>query len=165
MAMFRNPKETWDEKKCERLARHLHKDGLGTPYPFKGYVGHLIGQTQRYNGGCTRNNKWYEGETFSLPKLAKGFKLVSVPTWGWRIIKIEKKRTPSMSKSKVHFVQLTLRTENSAFFDDQGQYAPDAEVARILRKEAERIENQGLDTHNLLDFNGNKVGEIQVPGR
>ena len=94
---YKNPQEIWDAKKCERMARRIARDGMGTPYPFKGAVPGPypfgFGKT-RYNGGCIRpmnaavgKRKWYPGEIHPLPKLAKGFKWVANPTWCWQIVK------------------------------------------------------------------------------
>jgi hypothetical protein len=91
---YTHPQETWDEAKCRKMARTTQKDGMGTPYPFKGYIPQsgsaLVIQggygKQRLNGGCVHGDNWYEGEERLLPIVAKGFKLVRVPTWGWRIV-------------------------------------------------------------------------------
>ena len=76
--------EVWDEKKCRRASRRTAKDGLGTPYHFKGYIGSLFGVI-RYNGGCIREGEWYNGEDRPLPIVAEGYEIVHVPTWGWQI--------------------------------------------------------------------------------
>ena len=50
---------------------------------------------------------------------------------------------------------VSIRTDNSAFDGDHG-----AEVARILRALADRIEGAALDEYfPLRDINGNNVGE------
>jgi len=87
---FKNPRETWDAAKCLKASRSLACDGMGTPYPFKGAFPYQKNGPKRYNGGTTRNGKWYNGETFSLPKLAKGFKWIYAPTWCWQIVEISK---------------------------------------------------------------------------
>jgi len=87
--IHRNKAEVWDEEKCQKMANHRAKDGLGTPYPFKGYIGSTVNNQYglvRYNGGCVRNNKWYAGEKFPLPKIPKTYKIIIVPTWGYRIV-------------------------------------------------------------------------------
>ena len=89
--LCQNLREMWEVKKCEKLCKHVHEDGLGTKYPFKGYVGHLIGGMNgclkvRYNGGCIRNDEWYQGEEWQLPIIPPRFKIVMRPTWGWQII-------------------------------------------------------------------------------
>jgi hypothetical protein len=72
------PQETWGAKKCNRLARHTAKDGMGNKYHFKGYIGSwasmpaTFGLT-RYNGGCVHDGKWYEAEIRLSPKLAEDF--------------------------------------------------------------------------------------------
>ena len=91
--LYQHPQQTWDAKKCEKLAKRRTTDGMGTPYPFKGYLhlgelGHYAhGISVRYNGGCVRDGEWWQGEEWPLPKLAEGFEIVTVPTWGYRIIK------------------------------------------------------------------------------
>ena len=55
-------------------------------------------------------------------------------------------------------MQITIRTENEAFSDN-----PSAELARILRKLAECIEN-GATPDFLYDINGNKVGSVDTFG-
>jgi hypothetical protein len=56
-------------------------------------------------------------------------------------------------------ITITIKTGNAAFEDGEGY-----EVARILRELAERIEDQP-NLHNtyipLMDYNGNKVGEME----
>jgi hypothetical protein len=88
--IYQHPQETWDEKKCEKKAKHVAQDGLGTPYPWPGYIGNTFGEI-RYNGGCCRpdyiTGDHYDGENFPLPKVAPGYKIIRVPTWGYRIIK------------------------------------------------------------------------------
>lgn len=85
---YTHPQETWDEKKCRKAANHTAKDGMGTPYPFKGYIGsHQTGYGKtKYNGGTTINGKWYQGEIKPLPQVTTGFKIITVPTWGFRIV-------------------------------------------------------------------------------
>ena len=93
---YLNPREVWDTAKCAKMAKRVARDGLGTPYPFKGAVPGPypfgFGKT-RYNGGCCRplcasNPKWYPGEIFPRPKLAAGYRWVYAPTWCWRIVKV-----------------------------------------------------------------------------
>lgn len=51
-------------------------------------------------------------------------------------------------------ITITIKTDNAAFEDDKG-----IEVARILRRAAERVENGVFDFY-LMDINGNKVGKL-----
>lgn len=54
--------------------------------------------------------------------------------------------------------QVTIRTDNAAFVDDDGPY----EVARILRDIADQIEVSGrlsrFHTVSIRDINGDRVG-------
>jgi hypothetical protein len=91
LPLYQHPQQTWNASKCKRLANRTARDGLGTKHHYKGhiYAGELgfIGGV-RYNGGCVINGRWYQGEEHKLPILAKGFKFVIVPTWGYRIVKV-----------------------------------------------------------------------------
>lgn len=53
--------------------------------------------------------------------------------------------------------RIEIKTDNAAFEDDPGY-----EVARILRKLADRVESEGLDQVRLMDINGNCVGSVEV---
>jgi hypothetical protein len=100
--LYQHPQEEWDAKTCEKLSKRVAKDGLGTKYPFKGYIyqgeigHHIFGNTVRYNGGCIRDGQWWQGEEWPLPKLADGYKFVYVTTWGWRIVRAD---VPSLEPS------------------------------------------------------------------
>ena len=50
--------------------------------------------------------------------------------------------------------KLWITMENAAF-----EAAPQAEVCRILRDVAERIESNGYWEGNIRDVNGNRVGQ------
>ena len=83
------PQEKWNKRRCAAAAKHVHLDGCGTALHFKGYIGcptepYGYGKT-RFNGGCIHNGDWYEGQIRPLPKVAKGYVIVVIPTWGWRI--------------------------------------------------------------------------------
>ncbi len=58
-------------------------------------------------------------------------------------------------------VTITIKTDNAAFEDD-----PTHEVARILRKLADQMEESGLFqsglSRKLVDFNGNVVGQMEI---
>ena len=86
--------EQWDDAKCSREARHVARDGMGTPYPWPGYIGSHYGPI-RYNGGCVRDDEWFPGENRPLPEVAPGFEIVRVPTWGWRIIEKANREDPT----------------------------------------------------------------------
>lgn len=90
--IYQHKPEVWDAATCEKKAKHRAKDGMGTPYPFRGYIGSSACRpstfgTERYNGGIVINGEWYQGEHRPFPILAKGFEIVVVPSWGWRIVK------------------------------------------------------------------------------
>lgn len=95
--LYTYPQETWDEKKCEKVARRLAKDGYGTPYPERGYFsfsGSAYPQpglgAVRYNGGTIIDGEHYESVEIPLPKIAKGFSFERVLSWGIRLVKDEK---------------------------------------------------------------------------
>lgn len=54
---------------------------------------------------------------------------------------------------------IRIKTDNAAFDEDR-----DAELARILRIAADKIEH-GNDTAELYDINGNPVGEFKITGK
>lgn len=92
MKTFTYPAETWNKEKCEKMAKRVATDGMGTKYSFKGYIGSSASRptaygTERYNGGTVIADEWYEATHRPFPILAEGFEIVVVPTWGWRIIK------------------------------------------------------------------------------
>ena len=57
-------------------------------------------------------------------------------------------------------ITIYMETDNAAF-QDEGDAT---EVARILRKLADRIESGGLGDFALKDINGNTVGSMNVIG-
>lgn len=90
------PQEVWDEKECEKAAKQTTTEGLGLRLPFPGYVGsscyppYMGGYGRfRFNGGCIRAGKWYAGEERLPPKVAAGYKIVHVSSWGYRIVREE----------------------------------------------------------------------------
>ncbi|MAG28101.1 hypothetical protein CMI47_21455 [Candidatus Pacearchaeota archaeon] len=102
------PQETWDERKCAKLVKRVARDGMGTKYPFPGYIGSgasippTFGRI-RYNGGCEHDGDWWEGEIRQFPQLADGYEIIHVATWGWRIVKttmIEYHREPTAAEIK-----------------------------------------------------------------
>lgn len=54
-------------------------------------------------------------------------------------------------------LKLFIETDNAAFADE-----PATELARILRRLAERIERDPASYIVLRDVNGNRVGECQI---
>ena len=55
--------------------------------------------------------------------------------------------------------QITINTDNAAFVEGGSGGREQIETARILRSLADDIEHMGLCEYNLIDFNGNRVGE------
>lgn len=53
--------------------------------------------------------------------------------------------------------EVTIRTDNAAFVDGDDH----AEVARLLRKAADMVENDARHDGKLFDANGNHVGDFQ----
>lgn len=84
--LYQHKPEVWDEKTCAKKARHRHKDGMGTPYPFLGYIGSHYGEV-RYNGGCEREGQWWQGENRPLPIIPDTYEIIHKPTWGYVIRK------------------------------------------------------------------------------
>ena len=86
LPLFQHPLETWPEEKCQRLAKRIIKDGLGTPYP-KGYLNSKeAGWKERYNGGCSRNGEWWQGEEKPTPIIPDGY-YFETTSLGIRIVK------------------------------------------------------------------------------
>ena len=52
---------------------------------------------------------------------------------------------------------LKIKTDNAAFVENKG-----AEVARIMRELAKRIEETEKDNGYVLDINGNTVGTFKL---
>lgn len=93
MQEYYTPKqEVFSEAKCKRLANQRLKDGYGTRHPYKGsfqpdHVSYGYG-VMDYNGGIVRKGVYYrKGTNIPFPKLAKGYKFIYFPTWGWFIRK------------------------------------------------------------------------------
>lgn len=55
---------------------------------------------------------------------------------------------------------LTIRTNNAAFHTEDGEHAPEHEVARLLREAADKTE-RGVTRASLNDYNGNNVGSFE----
>jgi hypothetical protein len=83
------PQETWDKARCHKAARHLAKDGLGTPYGWRGLIqpsgciGPRYGR-QCYNGGYTGPDGQYyrQGYIHPYPKLHEDYVYVHRCSWG-----------------------------------------------------------------------------------
>ncbi len=82
---YRHPRETWTKARCARFVRHLAKDGVGTPYPFRGAFVRTVGLV-RYNGGTVIGETWYAGEVYYLPKVPQGYTWKQIPSWCWRLV-------------------------------------------------------------------------------
>jgi hypothetical protein len=60
-------------------------------------------------------------------------------------------------------IQIEIRTDNDAFYDMGGTYDPGAEVARILREQANLLEiHWQKGDHGVRDMNGNTVGTVTI---
>jgi hypothetical protein len=62
--------------------------------------------------------------------------------------------------SKTRIFRLELELENAAFFDDDGDHAPEYEISRILELASKRIHPSCgyKGTTVLTDCNGNQIG-------
>lgn len=84
--------EYWDEKKCEKAAKRVFRDGMGTPGGPRGIIqssGCAVKfyGVQTFNGGTSIDGCWYPGYVRPYPKLVPGYALVSDAAWGTRIVK------------------------------------------------------------------------------
>lgn len=80
--------ENWDHERCVKESKRYHRDGCGTKMHRPGYIGQHYGKI-RYNGGCIREDDWWEGEIIPLPIVSPGFVIIHVRTWGY-FIEVEK---------------------------------------------------------------------------
>lgn len=84
---YHHPAENWTVAQCKKALKHVAKDGMGNPYPFKGMFPELKNGPVRYNGGTSRfADKWYQGEVFYLPILPPQFKWNHPSSWCWQIV-------------------------------------------------------------------------------
>lgn len=94
LPVYEYERECWGPKTCKRVANRVARDGMGTKYPFKGYLGSsacipaTFGLT-RYNGGVSIDGRWYQSVYRPLPKVADGYRIIVVSSWGWRLVHIE----------------------------------------------------------------------------
>lgn len=93
-ALYTHPQETWTAAQCERAARKINRDGLGTVGGPRGLIAHSgsayvqYGGTVRWNGGVIRDGEHYAAEHKPLPKIPPGFHFETAPSWGIRIVKL-----------------------------------------------------------------------------
>lgn len=91
--LYIHPQETWDRKRCLKESKRKRKDGLGTPYPYKGLIAldgspyPSYGQTRRYNGGTIIEGEHFHREQVPLPKIDDDFEIVHLLSWGYQIRK------------------------------------------------------------------------------
>ena len=84
--LYSHPVEVWNAAKCARLAKRKQTDGYGTKDHLAGFIHSNYGLT-RYNGIIEREGNLYGSEYRPLPNVAKGFEIVYVESWFYRIIK------------------------------------------------------------------------------
>lgn len=83
-----HPEETWDETRCQKVARQNPRNAFGDKEPWPGRVSAFgsaycqPGSSQRYNGGCIRNGTWYQGEAMPLPVIPESWRFVTRSYWG-----------------------------------------------------------------------------------
>lgn len=92
MKTYTYPTEVWSADKCLRFSKRYARDGMGTKYPFPGYLEqpHSCGRhgfPLRFNGGTVIGDEWYEAVLWPLPEVAQGFKWITEVSWGWRLVK------------------------------------------------------------------------------
>lgn len=62
--------------------------------------------------------------------------------------------------------KLEFKTDNAAFFDDEGNEAAGFEIARILREIADKYDSGVWSTNGpakpVIDVNGNRIGEYRL---
>lgn len=107
--LYTYPQETWGAAKCLKFSRRTQRDGLGTPYPFKGYLPAphpcaTHGQPLRFNGGTVIDGEWYDSVMWPLPKVAEGFKWEYLCTWGYRLVKENAEPKPEAKRAKPHYI-------------------------------------------------------------
>jgi len=68
--------ETWDEKKCERVAKHRSVDGYGSRHPYKGLVS-PFGLPEQFRR--------------PLPIIPDSYEFYNIMAWGTFIRKKERK--------------------------------------------------------------------------
>ncbi len=84
--IFRHEPEVWDAKKCLKISKRKCTDAYGTKDHLAGFLHDSYG-VKMYNGGCVRDGEWYEGENYPTPTVAKGFEIIYVRSWFFRLIK------------------------------------------------------------------------------
>lgn len=82
---YRYPVEIWDEKRCKKEANYTASDGMGTKYPFKGYLGQYGFGSERYNGCAMIDGELYSHVIKPLPVIHEDYVIVYVLSWGYRI--------------------------------------------------------------------------------
>lgn len=87
--LYQHKQEVWDEAKCKKAAKHIASDGMGTKYPFRGFIGPFTAYDHygvtRYNGGCERDGEWRQGEFRPLPQVHQDYEIVHRSSWGYVI--------------------------------------------------------------------------------
>ena len=85
---YQIPQEVWSKEKCEKAARHIHRDSCGTPLSIRGFVeadstSYPRYSTQRFNGGTIApDGKLYNGTQGQLPKIPDEFEFFYITSWG-----------------------------------------------------------------------------------
>lgn len=85
---FRHAPETWSTAECERISKRVWKDGLGTPYPFPGYIPGPFGPQRSYNGPIERNGELWKAEYYPFPEIPSQFRIIAALSWGYRLVEL-----------------------------------------------------------------------------
>jgi hypothetical protein len=83
--LYQHPVEKWSREKCAKIVKRYTKDGMGTRDHLPGFLKQNFG-IETYNGGCTREGKWYRGEYFPTPTVPKEYEIIYVSTWWHRLV-------------------------------------------------------------------------------
>ncbi len=92
LPQYVHPQETWDDKKCAKVAKYNPKNAFGD----RGIPGQIAshsssypqyGQQIRYNGGTIIDGELYKSVRRPFPIIPAGWKIVSYVSWGFYLVR------------------------------------------------------------------------------